>query len=389
MLLIGARVAIDATESVKTDLLIRSGRVFMGRTAPYQRKVDLSGLLILPGLINAHDHLDLNLFPRLGRGPYKSATVWAEDIFRPDESPVKEHLRVPKPVRLVWGGIKNLLSGVTCVAHHNPYAPEVFNRSFPVRVLRRYGWAHSIHFSPDWQMHFRRTPRHYPFIIHLAEGTDEQSRRELYDLDAGRALAPSTVLVHAVGLELADLEILRRRKASLIWCPTSNVFTLGRTIRPGILFSGLPIALGTDSALTAKGDLIDELQTATEAVELPRLYGMVTSAPARILRLETGAGYIMNAGPADLLVVRDHGQSPAEALGSFRLEAVFVNGKLKLVSESTAERFPSREIAGYETLSVEGRGRFRLPFEISKLISITQQALGGAMFRLAGKAVSA
>ena len=388
MLLMGARVAIDATETVKTDLLIRSGRVFAGRPATYQRKVDLTGFLILPGLINAHDHLDLNLFPRLGRGPYKSATAWAEDIYRPDESPVKEHLRVPKPIRLFWGGIKNLLSGVTCVAHHNAYEADVFNHSFPVRVLRRYGWAHSIHFSPDWQMHFRRTPRHYPFIIHLAEGTDEQSRRELYDLDAGRALASSTVLVHAVALELVDLEILRRRKASLIWCPTSNLFTLGRTIRPGILFSELPIALGTDSALTASGDLIDELQTAKETIELPRLYGMVTSGAARILRLDTGAGYIKDAGPADLLLVRDDGKSPAEAIGSFRLEAVLVNGKIKLVSESAAERFPVQEVAGYESLNVEGRGRFRLPLEISKLISITEQALG-ARFRLAGRAVSA
>lgn len=388
MLLTGARVAVDAVESAKTDLLIRGGRVFIGRQASNQRKLDLSGLLILPGLINAHDHLDLNLFPRLGRGPYKSATAWAEDIYRPNESPVKDHLRVPKRVRLFWGGIKNLLSGVTWVAHHNPYDSEVFNHGFPIRVLRRYGWAHSIHFSPDWQMRFEQTPESYPFIMHVAEGTDEQSRRELYDLDAGCALECSTVLVHAVALGAADLEILRQRKVSLIWCPTSNHFTLGRSMCPSILFSELPMALGTDSALTANGDLIDELQTAAKTINLARLYGMVTRSARRILRLETGAGRISNAGPADLLIVRDEGQSPAEAVANLRLEAVFVNGEIRLVSESAVDRFRMLEISGFEKLNVEGRGRFRLPFEVSKLISITERALG-AGFRLAGKAVSA
>ena len=93
-------------------------------------RCDLSGHLLLPGLINAHDHLEFNLFPRLGRGPYANASSWAADIYRPDASPVKEHLLVPKKVRLIWGGIKNLLSGVTTVAHHNPWEASVFAQHF-------------------------------------------------------------------------------------------------------------------------------------------------------------------------------------------------------------------------------------------------------------------
>jgi len=388
MLLRGARVANSATESLQTDLLICRGRVFFGGLPQHRHKLDLSGFLILPGLINSHDHLDLNLFPRLGRGPYKNALAWAGDIYRPDQSPLKEQLRVPKAIRLFWGGIKNLLSGVTSVAHHNPYEPAVFNSKFPVRVVRRYGWAHSIHFAPDWQDRFRRASRRHPFIIHLAEGTDEQSRRELYELDAAAALASYTVLVHAVALQPEDLAVLRCRKASLIWCPTSNLFTLGRTMCPAILSSELPIALGTDSSLTAEGDLIDELRTAAETVDSARLYRMVTSAAARILRLESGAGHIRNGGAADLLVVRDQGQTAAEALGNLRPEAVFVNGKIRMLSESVADCFRTLDMAGYERLNVEGRGCFRMPFEISKFLSVAEQALGERL-TLAGKAVAA
>ena len=386
MLLRGARVANSATESLQTDLLIRRGRLFLGGGPQHRHKLDLSGFLILPGLINSHDHLDLNLFPRLGRGPYKNAKAWADDIYRPDESPLKEQLRVPKAIRLFWGGIKNLLSGVTTVAHHNPYDAEVFNRKFPVRVVRRYGWAHSLHFSPDWPARFRRASRRHPFIIHLAEGTDERSRRELYELDAAAALASYTVLVHAVALQSEDLDVLRCRKASLIWCPTSNLFTLGCTMCPSILLSELPIALGTDSALTADGDLIDELRMAAERVDSARLYRMVTSGAARILRLESGAGHIRNGGMADLLLVRDRGQTAAEALVNLRPEAVFLNGKVRMLSDGVADRFRTLDTAGYERLNVEGRGYFRMPFEISKLISTVEQTLG-ARFTLAGKAV--
>lgn len=148
------------------------------------------------------------------------------------------------------------------------------------------------------------------------------------------------------------------------------------------------MALGTDSALTANGDLIDELETAAKTIDLARLYCMVTRSACRILCLETGAGQIKSGGPADLLIVRDEGQSPAEAVANLRIEAVFVNGGIRLVSESAVDRFSMLGIAGFEKLNVEGRGRFRLPFEVSKLISITERALG-AGFRLAGKAVSA
>ena len=104
-----------------------------------------------------------------------------------DRSPVKEHLAVPKAVRLAWGGLKNLLSGVTTVAHHNPYDAAVFDHGFPVRVIKRFGWAHSLRFSPDLVSRYRAVSKRWPFLIHAAEGTDASAAAEIRELERTRS----------------------------------------------------------------------------------------------------------------------------------------------------------------------------------------------------------
>src|SRR5262245_8196623 len=181
--------------------------------------VELGGHLILPGLINAHDHLEFNLYPRLGRGPYPNAGAWSRDVYRPEESPVREQSRIPKGTRLLWGGLKNLLSGVTTVCHHNPWS-VVFERNFPVRVLKRFGWAHSLEFGGNVAERFRRTPAAWPFILHLGEGVDRRSKREIFALDEAGALDGRTVLTHAVALGSRGLRLVKSKGASVIWCPS-------------------------------------------------------------------------------------------------------------------------------------------------------------------------
>src|SRR6185369_15942176 len=54
--------------------------------------VDLSGYTIFPGLINAHDHLELNHYPRTKfRERYDNASQWSADVnAHLNESPFKE-----------------------------------------------------------------------------------------------------------------------------------------------------------------------------------------------------------------------------------------------------------------------------------------------------------
>jgi cytosine/adenosine deaminase-related metal-dependent hydrolase len=329
-------------------------------------RMNLDGHVRLPGLINAHDHLEFNLFPKLGNGPYRNATEWARDIHHPDRSPIREHLRVPKPVRLWWGGLKNLLSGVTTVCHHNPYEPGAFGPDFPVRVVRRMTWAHSLAFEPHLN---GRRRADWPFVVHCAEGVDADARREVEALDARGALDSRTAIVHGVGLTRAGIELMRRRGAALIWCPSSNLGMFGRTISRAVLNSGLPIALGTDSALSAPVDLLDELAVARRFVPPARLYQMITSEPARILQLPEHTD--------DWIAVRIR-------TGSVAL--VVVAGRVRLISPELARQLPGLERRRFQPLHVEGRPPVLVDADVGRLRRTAAKHLGNDL-RLAGKRI--
>ncbi len=321
-------------------------------------EIDLYGFLAFPGLVNAHDHLEFALFPRLGRGHYRNSLEWAEDIHRSEGEVITRHRQVPKSVRLWWGGIRNLLSGVTTVSHHNPYDSKVFDNEFVVRVVREYGWAHSLSLDACVAVKKCATPVGQPFLLHLAEGVDRDSQLELQALHRAGALDKDTVIIHGLALTEKDREVLRSSGAGLIWCPSSNVFLFGSTLHDGVLQSLPDLALGSDSPLTAKGDLLDEVRFAHGATQLhpDKLFNCVTRDAARILRLRQGQGSLQVAGVADLFAVRDRGQSPAETLAdlSYRdVELVFVGGSVHLASDDIARRLPQHTRKGLQPLLIE------------------------------------
>jgi cytosine/adenosine deaminase-related metal-dependent hydrolase len=383
----GAEVARGPKTKERLDLEICSGKI-SAITPPGERRskgryLDLSGCLILPGLINAHEHLEFSLFPRLGKGTYQSAADWARDIYHPAESPIREHLLVPLSVRLRWGAVKNLLSGVTTVCEHNPYREHVFSRNFGVRVPRRYGWAHSFDFTSDLREKYQRTPKDWPFVLHLGEATKRESKREIHQLDAIGALNQRTVLVHAVALGTRGFHLVSKRGGSIVWCPTSNFFILGRTLADTVHKSGIRMALGTDSALSGEGNLLDEIRFANMrcGVSGTRLYDMVTRNPARIMRLLEGQGTLREGGCADLLVIRGAAtQNPASALLRLRtgeMEMVFVRGKVKLASKNILKQLPVSLRRCMHRIQIEGmRCGVFIAVQLRPLLQKTAPSLG-------------
>ncbi len=281
---------------------------------------DARGAWVLPGLINAHDHLELNHYGAVkGQDRYTNVSQWVDDM-RPRlrlDHRIQPGLLLPLPARGWIGGLKNLLAGVTLVAHHNPLYPSL-RRLSPVRVLARFGWAHSFAMEqapvgargePGGSVRdrYRATPRDAPFIVHLAEGTDADAGAELDRLEAVEGLQPNTVLVHGVAIDRDGWRRVGRAGASVVWCPASNQFLFGRTLdaRHVIAEVGATrLALGTDARLTGSRDLLDELRLARHLSGLTpqALLTMVTTAPAAMLRCRS-AGRLAVGAPADLVVL--------------------------------------------------------------------------------------
>ena len=325
---VDARVVVDGAIA---DSIRWSTRILSVGERPKGRDtvVDLQGAIVLPGLVNAHDHLELNHYGRIAnRAPYANVSEWIADMRGrlAHDRAIRAAQAHPLSARLFIGLLKNLLAGVTTVAHHNPLYREL-RASLPIRVVRRYGWAHSFLLAAqpagargepggDVARRFRATPANAPFIVHLAEGVDDDARGELARFERLGCLAPNAVLVHGVGIDRDGWRRVAQSGAGAVWCPASNQFLFGA---PAAARTGLGateaasrLAIGSDSRLTGARDLLDELRDAASLVAMPAgtLLSMVTAVPADVLRMRD-IGRVARGARADLLVIPSSPSSPS------------------------------------------------------------------------------
>jgi cytosine/adenosine deaminase-related metal-dependent hydrolase len=339
-----ARLVEGNLGETRGTLRIARGQI-VGINVPAQRgdiRFELDGAFVLPGLLNAHDHLELNNFPRWkNRDSYANAREWAMEANARLNSDIElvRARNVPLADRLFIGGLKNLLSGATTVAHHNPYHAPL-RKNFPVRVVKRYGWSHSLYLSPDFANAYQRTPRAVPYMIHLAEGTDGAAQGEFEQIEKAGALHDNTIFIHGVGLTQAQRMRAIVQHTALVWCPSSNFFLLNETARVREFSDAHLLAIGSDSRLTGERDLLDELRAARETnqISADALLRAVTSDAAKILRVRD-VGKIERGMRADLIILPKGVRSTADALGKISradLRAVVLNGALQFADADFA-----------------------------------------------------
>jgi len=362
---VNTRVVCGASEAQSVRV---SSRILELDGAPRRGDcvVDLDGAFVLPGLVNAHDHLELNHYGRLkGRDRYDNASQWIEDM-RPrlaKDERIRRAQAYPLVDRVFIGALKNLLSGVTLVAHHNPFYREL-RRALPIRILRRYGWAHSFALErrpagargePGGSVanRWRTTSPDLPFFVHLAEGVDAEAAAELPKLAALGCLGANTVLVHGVAIDRDGWQQVDAAGASLAWCPASNQFLFGRTVDVREIPAGSGsisprVALGTDSRISGARDLLDELRAASAAapVSPQDLLAMVTNRGAEVVR-QPRAGRIGYGLPADLIVVPARAGTAAESLLLAErrdIRLVMIGGRPLVADPTMAPVFDARQI---------------------------------------------
>lgn len=383
LLLRRARCREDGGWSAPRDVRVEGGVVrSAGGAAPGDAEIDLEGRFVLPALVNAHDVLDLSTLPPLGAPPHASVYEWTRAV-EADPGRLAAALAVPLADRLFLGGLRNLLAGVAAVLHHHPDHRSLSQESFPVRVQRRYGFAHSPGLTPGLRRTYRTTDRRVPWLVRAAEGADPGLRAELDALAAANVLRQNTVIAHGTALAPEDGARLAAARASVVWCPESDRRLYGRTAPVAALrAAGVAVGLGTDGPPAGARDALSNLAAARRegALDDEALLRLATADSAAVARLAPGG--FEEGAPADLLATGAperllEGDRLAVALVVVRGEAAY--GERALVA--AAGRPPA-------ALSVEGAPRALAGPLGARLATILRRhpAAGGASW-LAGVAL--
>lgn len=338
--------------------------------------IDLDGAFVYPGLVNAHDHLELNSFPRLKwRERHVNVREWIAD-FQPrfTTDPRLAAARADTLASRVWvGGLKNLLSGVTTVCHHNPLHRPL-SRRFPVRVIRRYGLSHSLQIDGDAVASvYRKTPPEWPWIIHAAEGIDEEARGEVKTLGQMGCLGSNSILVHGVAIDEERAAAVIERGGSLVWCPTSNQFLFGRTAHVSPFNRAGRLAIGSDSRLSGEGDLLDEIRAAhaTRQISAESLCRAATSSAARMLR-QPDVSELQAGVRADLTVVKRLDDDPYESLVKATradVRLTMIDGAPLFAGMGLESAFAARRTA-FRHVRVDGSPRLLARWIVSRASSL-------------------
>jgi cytosine/adenosine deaminase-related metal-dependent hydrolase len=357
------RVRIIGSERLK-DIRIRNGKIQEiasagSLTGDAETGLSLDQALVFPGLINSHDHLDFNLFPRLGNRIYNNYREWGKDIHTANQAGIASVLRIPRALRIRWGIYKNLLNGITTVVNHGKLL------SIPDPLITIYQGSRCLHspgFERNWKLKINipHTGRR-PFAMHLGEGTDELSHREIDSLIRWNIFKRKVVAIHGVAMNPEQAAAFH----ALVWCPASNYFLLNKTAAVNELGRQVNIMLGTDSTLTASWNLWEHLRMARKEKMVPdrELLDMITLIPAKVWGLDD-CGRIAEGCRADLVVAA--GKNATDTMHHFfslnpnDLLLLVHHGHVRMFDASLLTRIegPGFDIGRFSKISVNGRLKY-------------------------------
>lgn len=323
------------------------------------QRIDLSGKLLLPGLINCHGHAAMTLLR--GYADDLPLDTWLQQYIWPAESRWVNEQFVTDGSRLAIAEM--LLSGTTCfadmyffpeatasVAHAlgiraqlafpiidfpnnwSRDADDALHKGLVLRDKYRSNALIDVAFGPhapytvsDAALHKIATyseELQAPVHIHLHETPSELAQSEkTYGkrpierlLDLG-LLSPLTLCVHMTQVSDQDIVLLKDNGSHVIHCPQSNMkLASGTCPAQQLLDAGINLALGTDGAASNNDlDLFAEMQTAAllgklssgnpSAIDAMNALEMATINGARALGLEDSIGSLEPGKQADIIAI--------------------------------------------------------------------------------------
>jgi cytosine/adenosine deaminase-related metal-dependent hydrolase len=307
--------------------------------------------LVFPGLINSHEHLDFNLFPKLGGPAYADYMAWGQDIHTRHKDRIRRVLAIPQLLRTRWGMYKNLLNGFTTVVNHGAFL-DTGDEGELVTAFQDCYCLHSLATEKHWKWKlnsFRR--RDGLIVLHIGEGISSAAAREADRLSRWNLFRRPVVGVHGVAMDPRQAEALK----ALVWCPDSNYFLYNKTAPIDRLKHRLPILFGTDSTLSASWN-------GWEHLRLARAQGMLTDEELLdALTVKAAAvwnfpvlGKIATGYQADLVITKGRNMDSLFAGNPKDILLVMHRGNIRLFDASLAGQLAAagHKLAAYSSVLI-------------------------------------
>ncbi len=329
--------------------------------------IDLCGFFAFPGLINSHDHLEFNLYPRLGYKIYDDYAEWGNDIHIKDKKIIDSIESIPVELRMKYGVIKNLLCGVTAVAHHGTYN-SVLDDS-PITIIKNGTCIHSVKLGGKWKLKLNLPVNSEPYVIHIGEGINPESKEEIDELIRWNLFRRKLTGIHGIAMT----EKQSKNFSALIWCPDSNLFLFNKTADIASLKNFTKILFGTDSTLTSDWNIFDNLRTARRLNMLSDedLFYSVTKISAEYWNLKD-TGVISEGYKADIVISGKKSVSSYDSFYNTDPEDILLilkSGKIILYDQSIQDSLPVQELQKkYHAIAVSGKVKFT-NYNITKILN--------------------
>lgn len=352
------RIIPDGAVAVKDARIVWVGSVqdAQGRFVPAER-IDLTGKVAAPGMINAHGHWAMTLFR--GMVDDRPLEAWLTTIWSL-EATFASPGNVTAGARLAM--IEMIRGGTTCAADmywqfrytteaarqagfrtvNGPSFTEIkgfqgqssVEYASAIEYLDRYRndplvqlcvQTHSTYTTNLRMMEDARRlseERGLLFITHASESrTELETVRKKYSqspiqvLDDAGLLCERTLLAHCVHLTDVEIERLAETRTSVVHCPSSNLKLASGIARVAdMLRAGVNVAIGTDGPasnndlnLFAEGQLAAMVQKGVsgDPTVLPaeKVFAMLTIDGARAIGLGNRLGSLEEGKLADIMVL--------------------------------------------------------------------------------------
>ena len=319
--------------------------------------IDFDNAIVFPGIINSHDHLEFNLFPSLGNKIYNNYIEWGEDIHKVNKDQIEAILHIPIQLRYKWGIYKNLFSGITTVFQHGKILN--YNQKEIIDVYNGGKIFHSVRLEKYWKL-LINLPGFERAVIHIGEGNDNSSQEEIKTLIKWNYFKKKIIGIHAIALGKEDANNFE----AIIWCPVSNYFLFDKTANVNELKKETKILFGTDSTVSANGNIWDHLRFARKLnlIDDKDLFGSLTATPAGVWNLEL-LGKIKENYSADLVVAENKLSSTWDSFFSLNPQDIILilkQGKIVLWDKSIKDQlnFPDNEMKLFTKIVLPG-GRIK------------------------------